>query len=137
MNAGKMVSALHLNPVAFPATHPNTPVMPFATPTKKASFIDPTVPIQNGNSVVVSYQSYVAPYATLDARGGGAIKIGDGSDVLDSAQLVANPGSCVPGARSLLIGNNVSIGSGAKILGPSTIGSYRIRPPRRRSAPGR
>ncbi len=98
MSVSKMVSALELDPVALPAVHPNTPVMPFATPTKKASFIDPTVTIENGNSVVISFQSYVAPYATLDGRNGGAIKIGDGSDVLDSARLVANPGHAVPGA---------------------------------------
>ncbi len=61
MSAAKMVSALEVNPVAFAAVHPNTPVMPFATPTKKASFIDPTVSIENGNSVVISFQSYVAP----------------------------------------------------------------------------
>ena len=66
-----MVSALELNPVALPAVHPNTPVMAFATPTKKASFIDPTVTINNGNSVVISFQSYIAPYATLDAQGWG------------------------------------------------------------------
>ena len=123
LSSGGKVSALQQDPTAYPAIHPNTPVMPFATPTKKASFIDPTVRIENGSSVVVSYQSYVAPFATLDALGGGAIKIGDGSDVLDSAQIVANPGH---GYRSpvLLIGDQVSIGYGAKIQGPSTIGGY-------------
>ena len=60
-SAGGMVSALQENPVAFPATHPNTPVMPFATPTKKASFIDPTVQIEGGSSVVVGYQSLSRP----------------------------------------------------------------------------
>jgi carbonic anhydrase/acetyltransferase-like protein (isoleucine patch superfamily) len=123
MSVSKMVSALELDPIALPARHPNTPVMAFATPSKKASFIDPTVTIQNGNSVVVSFQSYVAPYATLDARSGGAIKIGDGSNVLDSARLVANPGHAYR-APQLLVGNNVSIGFGAEVLGPSTIGSY-------------
>jgi carbonic anhydrase/acetyltransferase-like protein (isoleucine patch superfamily) len=123
LSAANMVSALELNPVALPAVHPNTPVMAFATPTKKASFIDPTVTIHNGNSVVLSFQSYVAPYATLDARGGGAIKIGDSSDVLDSARLVANPGHAYR-TPLLLVGNNVSIGPGAEILGPSVIGSY-------------
>ncbi len=118
-----MVSALELNPVALPARHPNTPVMPFATPTKKASFIDPSVAIKNGNSVVISFQSYIAPYATLDGRGHAAIKIGDGSDVLDSAQLIADPGHAYV-TPQLLVGNNVSIGPGAKVLGPSVIGSF-------------
>jgi carbonic anhydrase/acetyltransferase-like protein (isoleucine patch superfamily) len=123
MSGGGMVSALELNPVALPARHPNTPVMPFATPTKKASFIDPTASIPNGNSTVISFQSYVAPYATLDSRGHAAIKIGDSSIVQDSAQLVANPGHAYVKPQ-LLVGNNVSIGPGATILGPSVIGSY-------------
>jgi carbonic anhydrase/acetyltransferase-like protein (isoleucine patch superfamily) len=122
LSGGGAISALEVNPIALPAVHPNTPVMPFATPTKKASFIDPTVKIKNGNSVVISFQSYVAPYATLDGRLG-AIKIGDGSDVLDSAVLVANPHHAYH-APVLSIGNNVTIGYGAKVLGPSTIGSY-------------
>ena len=117
-----MVSKLQLTPVAFPAIHPNTPVLPFATPSKKATFIDPTVQLESSSSAVISFQSYIAPYATLNSRNG-AIKIGDGSDILDSAQLVANPGHSqrVP---ELSIGNNVSISYGAKILGRSTIGGF-------------
>jgi hypothetical protein len=69
MNASGVVSNLELTPFAQPARHPNTPVMPFATPTKKASFLNPSVIIKDGNSSVISFQSYVAPYATLDSRG--------------------------------------------------------------------
>jgi carbonic anhydrase/acetyltransferase-like protein (isoleucine patch superfamily) len=123
LSAGGMVSSLEVAPLAQPARHPNTPVMPFSTPSKKASFLDPSVSIKNGNSVVISFQSYVAPYATLDGRGHAAIKIGDGSNVLDSAQLIANPGHAYV-APQLLVGNNVSIGPGAMVLGPSVIGSY-------------
>jgi carbonic anhydrase/acetyltransferase-like protein (isoleucine patch superfamily) len=123
LSASNLVSSLQLNPVAQPARHPNTPVMPFATPTKKASFIDPSVTIRNGNAVLMSFQSYVAPYATLDARGGGAIKIGIGSQVLDSAQIVPNKGH-VYRAPLVQIGNNVSIDPGAQVYGSSTIGSY-------------
>ena len=54
---------------------PNLPIMPYATPAKKASFIDPTVAIKNGNSVVIGYQNFIGPYATLDGNGG-VIKIG-------------------------------------------------------------
>ncbi len=123
LSGGESVSVLREDPVAFPATHPNTPVMPFATPTRKASFLDPTVQIEDGNSVVISYQSYIAPYVTLDATDGGAIKIGDGSDVLDSAQIEANPAHAYR-APVLEIGDEVSIGYGASILGPSTVGAY-------------
>jgi carbonic anhydrase/acetyltransferase-like protein (isoleucine patch superfamily) len=97
--------------------------MPCATPTKKASFIDPSVTIKNGSTTVISFQSYVAPYVTLDSRGHAAIKIGAGSDVLDSAQIIANPGHAYL-TPQLLVGNNVSIGPWAEVLGPSVIGSY-------------
>ena len=122
LNASAHDFAVAHNPLGFQAFGPNTPVMPFATPSKKASFIDPTVSIKNGNSVVLGFQDFIGPYATLDGRGG-AIKIGNGSDVLDNASIVANPvvGS---GIAEVLIGNSVVIGFGAKVIGPSTIGSY-------------
>jgi len=122
LSAGAMVSTLQVHPAAYPAIHPNTPVLPFATPSKKATFIDSSVKIEGGSSVVISYQSYIAPYATLNGTGG-AIKIGTGSDVLDNAALVANPHHQYR-LPQLLIGDQVSIGYGAKILGPSTIGGY-------------
>jgi carbonic anhydrase/acetyltransferase-like protein (isoleucine patch superfamily) len=96
--------------------------MPFAVPSKKATFIDPSVAIKGGQTVVISYQSYIAPYVTLDGTGG-AIKIGDGSDVLDNAVIAANPHHRHH-APVVLIGDQVSIGYGARILGPSTIGAY-------------
>jgi carbonic anhydrase/acetyltransferase-like protein (isoleucine patch superfamily) len=122
MSAGA-ISPLLVQPAAYVAVRPNTPVMPFGTPTKKASFIDPSVSIRNGQSVVVGYQSYIAPYVTLNAQGGGAIKIGYGTDILDTATIEANPGhqSSNP---VVLIGDQVSIGYGAKILGPSTVGAF-------------
>src|SRR5437868_9695989 len=92
LSGGPSLSGLQVHPAAYPAVRPNRPVMPFATPTRKATFIDPSASIQHGQSVIVSYQSYIAPFAILDARGGGAIKIGVGSNVLDNAMIVANPG---------------------------------------------
>ena len=117
-----MISPLLENPIGFQAVGANTPVMPFATPTKKASFIDPTVSIKNGNSVVLGFQDFVGPYATLDGTAG-AIKIGNGSDVLDNASIIAN-GSRRHGSPEILIGGSVVIGFGATVKGPSTIGSY-------------
>jgi hypothetical protein len=73
--------------------------MPFATPAKKASFIDPTVSINNGNSIVLGFQEFIGPFVTLDGRGG-AIKIGNGSDVLDNALIVANRGHVISHPRS-------------------------------------
>jgi carbonic anhydrase/acetyltransferase-like protein (isoleucine patch superfamily) len=114
---------LQTHPIAYQAIRPNLPVMPFAVPSKKATFIDPSVRVLRGQAVVVSYQSYIAPYATLDARGLGAIKIGDGSVILDNAAIVANPGHRSVAPR-VLIGDQVVIGYGARILGPSTVGAY-------------
>ena len=121
LSAGSMVSSLLLNPVGYQAVRPNTPIMPFSTPSKKATFIDPTVQIENGNSVVLGYQSFIGPYVTLDGRGG-AVKIANGSDVLDSASIAANPDHN-RGRPVVLIGDQVVIGFGAKVLGPSTIGA--------------
>ncbi len=116
------ISPLLLNPQGFQAVRPNLPVMPFATPSKKASFIDPTVSIANGNSVIVGFQDFIGPYAELDGRGG-AIKIGNSSDVLDNASIIANPSRHSP-ASVVSIGDQVVIGFGAKVLGPSTIGAF-------------
>ena len=109
--------------------------MPFRTPSKKATFIDPTVRIEYGNSVIIGYQSFIGPYVKLDGRGG-AIKIANGSDVLDNASIVANPDHH-HGQPVVLIGDQVVIGFGAKILGPSTIGAFDQRPNPRRSARAR
>ena len=122
LSASAMISPLLSQPIGYLAVHPNTPVMPFATPAKKASFIDPTVIDQERQLVVLGYQDFIGPYATLDGTGG-AIKIGNGSDVLDNASIVANGGRRHQ-ASEVLIGNSVVIGFGAKIIGPSTIGSY-------------
>ncbi len=122
LSAAATISPLLANPVGFQAIHPNLPVMPFATPSKKASFVDPTVLIENGNTVVLGYQDFVGPYAVLDGRGG-AIKVGNGSDVLDNASIVAN--SADHGQPTTVeIGDSVVVGFGARIVGPSTIGAF-------------
>jgi carbonic anhydrase/acetyltransferase-like protein (isoleucine patch superfamily) len=122
LSGNHLVSPLLGNPIGYLATHPNTPVMPFATPAKKASYIDPSVTIVNPTTVVVGYQSFIGPYATLDGSGG-AIKIGNGSDVLDNASIIAHKGAH-GGPTEVLIGDSVVIGFGAKVIGPSTIGAY-------------
>ena len=116
MSAGSMVSPLLVDPIAYPAIHPNTPVMPFATPTKKASFIDPTVWIRNGHSVIVSYQSYVAPSRRSTAAAGrhqDRRRLGrprHGHDRGESPSAVPLP--------EALIGNQVVIGYGGEDPGP-------------------
>ena len=55
--------------------------------------------------------------------GGGAIKIGNTSSVLDNATIVANPGLRHQ-KPEVLIGDQVVIGFGARVVGPSVIGAY-------------
>ena len=85
-----MLSPLLANPIGYQAVRPNTPVMPFSTPSKKATFIDPKVQIENGNSVILGYQSFIGPYVELDGRGG-AVKIANSSDVLTAPRSWPSP----------------------------------------------
>ena len=115
-------SPLQVKPLAYSAVHPNLPVMPFATPSKKATYIDPTVSVENGISVVIGYQNFIGPYANLNG-GGGAIKIGNTSSILDNSTIVANPGFRHQKPQ-VLIGDQVVIGFGARVEGPSVIGAF-------------
>jgi carbonic anhydrase/acetyltransferase-like protein (isoleucine patch superfamily) len=122
LSASAAISPLQKNPVGYQAIAPNTPIMPFATPAKKASFIDPTVSIVSGSSIVMGYQNFIGPYVTLNGAGG-AIKIGNGSDVLDNASVVATAARGRQ-VNEVLIGNSVVVGFGARVIGPASIGSY-------------
>ena len=119
------LKALLNNPVGNPAVRPNTPVLALMAPyTASATYIDPTARIVNGYAVIVSSPGFIGPYSTLNAHGG-IIKIGIGSVILDNASIVANPlhPHTAP-APEVKIGNQVVIGYGAQVLGPSTIGAY-------------
>jgi carbonic anhydrase/acetyltransferase-like protein (isoleucine patch superfamily) len=112
------------SPPGFQAVRPNTPVLPFGAPLSTATFIDPSVGIINGNHTVVGQKTFVGPYAVLDSTVG-FIKIGTGSDVLDNATIASTAlggGPVVP--SNVLVGDSVSIGYGATLIGPSTIGAY-------------
>jgi carbonic anhydrase/acetyltransferase-like protein (isoleucine patch superfamily) len=123
ISRAELFSLLH-NPIGNPAVRPNIPVMPFGTASKVATYIDPTVHINNGYAVIVSSPGFIGPYSTLDAHGG-IIKVGTNSAILDNASIVANPlhPHTAP-APEVRIGNQVLLSYGAQVLGPSTIGSY-------------
>ena len=123
VSTAELYSLLH-DPVGYPAVRPNTPVLPYGTASKLATYIDPTAHIINGYAVIVGAPSFIAPYSTLNAHGG-IIKIGSGTDILDNATIVANPlhPHTAP-APQVLIGDHVLVSYGAQILGPSTIGAY-------------
>jgi carbonic anhydrase/acetyltransferase-like protein (isoleucine patch superfamily) len=123
VSQAELFSLLH-DPAGAPAVRPNTPVLPFGTPSKQATFIDPAARIVNGYAVIVGTVDFIGPYSTLNAHGG-IIKIGGGSDVLDNATIVANPTHphTAP-APEVRIGDQVLISYGATVLGPSVIGAY-------------
>ena len=112
----------YLRPLGVPAVRPNTPVLPFGA-TKVASFLDPSAGIINGRHVIVGNKSFLGPYARLDASSG-FIKIGTGSNILDAATIISNPTRAKNPTTTVLIGNLVSVGFGATVLGPSQIGVY-------------
>jgi carbonic anhydrase/acetyltransferase-like protein (isoleucine patch superfamily) len=100
---------------------PNTPVLPLESAFATASFIDPSVRIVDGKRQTIGRKDYIAPYATLDA-GHGVIVIGSSSTIQDDARLIANPDH-QSGLTGIFVGDNVVIGDGAVIRGPSAIGA--------------
>ena len=123
------LKALLRDPTGTPAVRPNTPVLPFGSPAKRATYIDPTAHIINGYAVIISTPDFIAPYATLNAHGG-IIKIGGVSAILDNASIVANPlhPHTAP-APEVIIGEHVLISYGAQVLGPSTISTFTATTP--------
>ncbi len=114
----------YLHPLGVPLVRPNTPVAPYGTPSNRnPSFIDPTVHIVNGSHVIINNRGFVGPFATLDAHSG-FIKIGNGSSVLDNAVIQSNPNRVKNPTTSVIIGDNVSIGFGATVRGPSQISTF-------------
>ena len=101
---------------------PNTPVAPFAAPLATASFIDPSVRVQNGNHAYIGQRSYIAPYATLEAALG-FLKIGSGSAVLDNATITATRPGNLP-TTAVVLGDNVLVAQSATVVGPSVIGAF-------------
>jgi carbonic anhydrase/acetyltransferase-like protein (isoleucine patch superfamily) len=99
---------------------PNTPVAPYgatATPT----FIDPSVMIKNASEIAIGSSDYVAPWAMLDATNG-LMEIGSKTTIQDNAHLIANP-TGVKSVTGIILGDNVYIGAGATIIGPTIIGA--------------
>jgi carbonic anhydrase/acetyltransferase-like protein (isoleucine patch superfamily) len=105
-------------PIAFHPVRPNTPVLPFAEPSATATFIDPSALILHGNRIVIGKQSFVGPYATLNA-GPGSIKIGAKSAILDNASVVAGSNGA-----GVAVGDSTALSFGATVRGPSQVGGF-------------
>lgn len=117
------VVAILRNPAGYPAVRPNTPVLPFGSSLSTATFIDPSTRILNGQHVVLGSKTYVGPYVFLNANAG-YIKIGSGANIEDNASIIANPARARGTVTGVVIGDSVSVGYNAIILGQSTIGAF-------------
>jgi carbonic anhydrase/acetyltransferase-like protein (isoleucine patch superfamily) len=112
------------DPPGQPAVRPNTPVLPYGTPAKSATFIDPSVGVVNGYAVIISNNSFIGPYATLNAQAG-IVKIGGYTAILDNVSITANPSNAhTKPVPEVLIGSEVEISYGATVIGPAVIGGY-------------
>ncbi len=101
--------------LAAPAARPVTAAT--AGPSS-ATFIDPTAVIRGARSITIGSQDYIAPFATLTARGGASISIGDISNVQDNVAI-----SAVGPNADVVIGDQVILAHNATIDGPATIGA--------------
>lgn len=119
LNHRQLINELY-TPIGYPAVRPNTPVLPFGTASKWATFIDPSSRITNGNNVIIGIRSFIGFYTTLNASHG-YIKIGGATSIENNATIAA---SNTRARSNVFVGDNVVIGYGAKVIGPSTIGIY-------------
>jgi carbonic anhydrase/acetyltransferase-like protein (isoleucine patch superfamily) len=112
------------DPPGFPAVRPNTPVLPYGRANRQATFIDTTAHILNGGHVYIGYQTYVGPYANLNATSG-FIKIGNASFIGNNTAIVSDPQiRATNPTTSIVIGDNVLISYNATVYGPSQIGAF-------------
>ena len=112
---------LHQPEGAAHPVRPNTPVLPYGSPSRLATFLDPSSRILLGDRISVAAKTYIAPFAGLDATNG-SITVGQGSAVLDNAVILANP-SNASGTPGVSIGDLTVIQYGARIEGPTRIGA--------------
>jgi carbonic anhydrase/acetyltransferase-like protein (isoleucine patch superfamily) len=107
---------------ALPTPHPsvpaNHPVPEAVASPSTATFIDPTAVIQNARSTTIGDRVYIGPFATVRARRGSAISIGNSSNVQDNVEVRA-----AGRHGGVVIGDNVILAHNASVIGPATIGA--------------
>ncbi len=99
---------------------PNTPVLPLESAFTTATYVDPSVKVIRGARTAIGQRDFIAPDVTLNAAGG-YIKIRSTSTIQDNASLIASVGR-TNGLSGIFIGDNVVVGTGARIIGPAAIG---------------
>jgi carbonic anhydrase/acetyltransferase-like protein (isoleucine patch superfamily) len=109
------VGALSRPHPSVPANHPVTEAVDSPS---TATFIDPTAVIHNARATTIGDQVYIGPFATVSARRGAAISIGNSSNVQDNVEVrsAGRPGGVV-------IGDHVILAHNASVIGPATIGA--------------
>lgn len=114
-------------------TSGNRPVCPGGAAPETASFIDPTVTINDPGRVTLGEKVFIAPFAELlksgegdDDNGGGSIRIDEASNVQDNVTIIAPAGEDDDdnGAAqaSVHIGQRVILAHGATVKGKAQIG---------------
>jgi carbonic anhydrase/acetyltransferase-like protein (isoleucine patch superfamily) len=97
---------------------PQRPVVPETAGPALASFVDPTVRVENAQRVSVRCRSYVGPFASLDASEG-PISIGEGTNIQDNVLL---------SGKLVVLGDNVIVAHGATVIGPAAVGIAKGKP---------
>ena len=97
-----------------------SPVVPTHAEVAEASFVDPTAQLTGTENITMSCKSYVAPFASLSARRGGSIKIGEGANVQDNVTIDATSGRVEIGNHAI-VAHNAWIRSVGSL--PARIGS--------------
>ncbi len=110
-----------MNPVGTVLVRPNVPVAPYGGTLSTDTFVDPSAKLAHGQHIVAGTKTYIGPDAILNATVG-FIKIGSSSEVLSNASIIASPNRANP--TNVFLGDKVSIGPGATVVGPAKIGVY-------------
>ncbi|APW61658.1 hypothetical protein [Paludisphaera borealis] len=101
-----------------PSVTASHPVTKAADSPSTATFIDPTAVIHNARATTIGGQVYIGPFATVSARRGAPISIGNSSNVQDNVEIRSTGRH-----GGVVIGDNVILAHNASVIGPATIGA--------------
>ena len=108
----------------------NRPVCDPGSPAETATFLDPTVTVENPLQVSLAEEVYIGPFAEIRAFGDAPISIGSESDVQDNVQILGKRARSKAEAVGLEgraksgveIAGRVVMAHGVSVIGPAQIG---------------
>ncbi len=92
----------------------NRPVCPAASVAAEASFIDPTVVMRYPSKISLGKQTYLGPFAELNASG--LIQIGEKTNLQDNVTI--------SGTGNVTLGDEVILAHGAQVRAPAVLGAH-------------